>query len=553
MPTLLERIRGLLQRCPRALRTPALGLGSLAALGLLAWCADPLLAGPMRTWAERTMNTHLNGYRVRIGRARPHLWRLGLDLREVVLVQASHPEPPVADLGALEFSLQWWELLRLNVAGDLTLQHPALHIDLTQIQEESASRMSLKERGWQSAVESIFPFRLNQVRVMDGSLLYLDRGAGDKPLQATHLYLVARNVRNIDATQGALPSPVSVAGRLFDSGTVSFRGAADFLRQPYPAVLGNLEMRGVPLDRFKPLARDYQIETRGGTFGAAGTLEFAPDAHKAHFREVLLDNLQLEYLTSEATKKVEAEHAQEAVALARTVRNAPDLLLQVDHLKLSHGTLGLKDQSGRPPYRLFISRMDLAVDNLSNQGGLGRCRFQGQGAFMGHGLARINGGGRMTAVPADFDVHLQVEHAQLPDLNGLFQSHSGLTVAQGEYGLYSEFTVKDGRMEGYIKPILDRVKVYDPRTDRAKPLAKRVEMHLVQGLATLFKNHASHDTATVIQVSGPTQAPRTSEWQVLGRFLENGFLHAILPGFLQPNHPAPKKMAAPPGAAKSLS
>ena len=435
------------------------------------------------------------------------------------------------------------------MAGNLTIRHPALHIDLTQLKSEAASGVSLKDRGWQSAVESIFPFKLNQVRILDGSLLYLDPASEDKPLQATQVNMVARNVRNIDAAHGAFPSPVTLEAVLFDSGTVSFRGSADFLRKPYVAALGTLNLRQIPLDRFKRLARTYQLETQSGTLSASGTLEVTPEARKAHFRQVLLEHLKVEYVTSNATKELETQHAKAAVHLAKAVRNDPGLVLQVDHLDIRQGQIGVMDQSGRPPYRLFIANLDLKLDNLSNQANLGRSTFQGQGAFMGHGVARLSGGGRMTAIPADFDVHLRMEKAQLPDLNGLFKAHAGLTVAQGEYDLYSEFTIHEGRLDGYLKPILTKVRVFDPKTDRAKPFGKRVEMHLVQGLADLFKNRASQDIASVTRVSGSTQSPKASEWQTVKQLLGNGFIRAILPGFLAPHPAGSKKTAAPPGTA----
>ena len=543
------RLRALLQRVPRRLRPVVLGAGALGVLGLAAVGADALLAGPVRTWAEGMMNARLKGYTVHLARARPRIWKLALGLDGLVLIQDRHPDPPVMDLGALDFTLQWWELLHWKVAGDLTVRNPALHIDLAQIREEAASGVSARERGWQSALESIFPFKLNQVRIMDGSLLYLDRASEDKPLQATHVQLVARNVRNIDAARGAFPSPVTLEAVLFATGAVSFQGSADFLRQPYLAAQGTLDLRRIPLDPFKRMARTYQLDAKAGVLSAAGTLEYAPEIRTAHFQKVLLEGLKVDYLTSKATEPLEVAHARQAVQLAKSVRNAHGMLLQVDHLALTQGEVGVVDQSGRPPYRLFISGLDLNLDHLSNQGSLGRSTFQGRGAFMGHGVARLSGGGRMTAMPADFDVHLRVEKARLPDLNGLFMAHAGLTVARGEYDLYSEFTVRQGRVDGYLKPILTQVQVYDRRVDRTKPFGKRVAMHLAQGLADLFKNRSSEDIATVTRVSGPTRAPRTSEWQTLKQLLGNGFFRAILPGFLAPPAAKPKKTAAPPGTA----
>ena len=84
----------------------ALAAALLLAVAALV-CADTLLAGPVRTWAERTVNSNLKGYTVRINRARPRIYKLGLALDGLVLTQNSHPDPPVADFAALEFTLQW--------------------------------------------------------------------------------------------------------------------------------------------------------------------------------------------------------------------------------------------------------------------------------------------------------------------------------------------------------------------------------------------------------------------------------------------------------------
>jgi hypothetical protein len=106
---------------------------------------------------------------VRIARARPRIWKLALALDGVVVAQNRHPDPPVADFAALEFTLQWSQLMQFKVAADLTIQRPALHLNLAQIQEEATNHVSLKDQGWQAAVEAIYPFKLDQVRIQDGS------------------------------------------------------------------------------------------------------------------------------------------------------------------------------------------------------------------------------------------------------------------------------------------------------------------------------------------------------------------------------------------------
>ena len=524
---------------------PAKGLlGGLALLVLVGlFCVDTLLAGPMQRWAERTMNANLKGYTVHIGRVRPHLWRFAFDLDDLALMQDTHPDPPVANFGALQFSLQLRELLRLKVAGNLTIVRPALHIDLTQIETEVSSHVSLKERGWQSAVEAIFPFKLDRVKVQDGSVLYLSGGTASKPIQLTKVFMVAQNVRNIAVSKSTFPSPVTLQGVLFDSGKVWFKGAADFLREPYVAAQGEVRLEQVPLDRLSPLAQDYQLITSGGFLSLAGAVEVTPEVHLAHLTEVNFENLRVDYVTSQATKAVEMKHARQAIELAKRVRNAPKLWLEVDSVKLKNSQIGFENKGTTPPYRVFVSRLSLDLEHLSNQAGHETSLFHAQGAFMGSGATTLQGKVQSSAKPADFEVHLEVQDAKLPELNGLLQAHAGVDVAEGLFSVYSEITVKNGHVDGYVKPLIKNLKIYDRQKDKEKPFGKRVEMHVLQFFASLFRNHSSRAVATVVRISGSTGGPKTNEWEVIRKLIGNGLSHAILPGFQAkpkvPDPPAP--------------
>lgn len=518
----------------------ALGFGLAIAL------LDSLLAGPLRSWAERTMNAKLQGYRVHIGSVRLHLWKLAFELDNVVLTQTRHPDPPVADFGALKFSLVSRELLQFRFVGDLALERPALHINLAQIEEEASRPGSLGDRGWQRAVESIYPIKLNQVSLRDGSLHYLSGGTESKPLQFTKVSMVALNVRNMAAAKDTYPSPVHLQGLLFESGKVWFQGAADFLREPHAAARGALRLENVPLDRLNPLASKVQLRTSGGLLSANGDLEYTPESQMAHFRKVVLEALRVDYITSPATQAAEKRHGKAVAQLAKRVRNAPRVFLKVDSLQLRNSQVGFVNQAGKPPYRLFFTGVGLDLDNLSNQADQGRSTFKAHGAFMGSGTTALSGGFRPTASPADFDVRLKLDGANLVDLNGFLMSYAGFDVAEGVFSDYTELTVKNGRIEGYTKPLVKHLRVYDRQKDRNKPFGKRVKMRVYQVLANLFRNHASQDVATVIRISGSTSDPKTSTWEVLRKLIGNGLGRAILPGFLTRPKPEAAK-AAPKG------
>lgn len=527
----------------RANRGKTIFIALVLLLVIVFRSADALLAGPLRNWAERTMNSQLKGYTVHIARVSPHLWRLAFDLDSLVLVQNTHPDPPVADFGALKFSLIGRELLRFKVAGDLAIERPALHINLAQIKEEAKTYVSLKERGWQSAVESVYPIRLNRVRVQNGSLLYLSSDTAAKPIQLTKIFMIADNIRNIAAAKGAFPSPVILEGVLFDTGKVQFKGEADFLREPYASARGDIHVKHVPLERLDPLAKNLQLETIGGLLSVNGSVEYTPESQTAHLTDVLLENLRLDYVTSNATKALEIKHAREAVKLAKKVSNAPKLLLQVDTLKLTNSQIGFVNKATKPSYRLFLSNADFELKNLSNQTSQGRSEFHAHGAFMDSGSTDVSGSSRLAASPADFNIRIKLDNARLPDLNNFLLAHAGIDVADGLFSVYTEITVKEGKVDGYLKPLIKNLKIYDKKKDKNKPFMKRAEMFLLQFLADVFKNPSTQNIATVVHISGPTSKPEAGEWEVIRKLIGNGFSNAILPGFM--NDPEEHKAGTP--------
>jgi hypothetical protein len=520
-------------------------LSVLALVVLLAFLfADTVVAGPMRTWVERKLNSELDGYTVQLARVRPHLWRLAFDLEDLVLLQDTHPDPPVANFPALRFSVDVGELLRFKLVGDLVIERPAVHVNMVQLAEEAHGAVRLQDRGWQKAVESIFPIKLDRVQVQDGSALYLVGGGAGKPIQLTRISMFARNVRNVAVLKGTYPSPVALQAVVFDTGRLSFNGAANFLREPHAAGQGEIRLEQVPLERLDPIVEGFQVRTTGGLLSVTGTVEYTPEAQTAHLADVLVEDLRLDYVTTTATRAIEEERLRRAIDLASRARNAPGLFLRVDTLKMTNARIGFVDDASKPPYRLFVQGVELQLENLDNHADHGRSRFHAKGVFMKSGATVFSGGFLASAKPVDFDVRLKVDDARLSDLNPLLKSTAGLDVAQGRLSVYTELAVKNGRVEGYIKPIFKGLKISDRKKDAGKPFVKRVEMHLLQFLAFVLTNHTTQEVATVIRVSGSTVDPEADEWEVIRKLIGNGFAQAILPGFRDES-----TAADPPGPA----
>jgi hypothetical protein len=116
-------------------------------------------------------------------------------------------------------------------------------------------------------------------------------------------------------------------------------------------------------------------------------------------------------------------------------------------------------------------------------------------------------------------------------MNDLLRAYGNFDVTAGLFSLYSELSVKRGRVEGYIKPLFRDIKVYDARQDQEKSLFHKLYEGLVGGVAKLLENTPREEVATRTEVSGALENPQTSTWQTVINLVKNAFFKAILPGF----------------------
>ncbi len=116
-------------------------------------------------------------------------------------------------------------------------------------------------------------------------------------------------------------------------------------------------------------------------------------------------------------------------------------------------------------------------------------------------------------------------------MNELLRAYGNFDVVRGEFSFYSELSVKDGVIQGYMKPLFKDMKVYDKRQDKEKSTFRKLYEGLIDTAAKLLENRPRAEVATKVTISGEADNPNTDTWEVLVRLVENAFFKAILPGF----------------------
>ena len=535
-PVTIQPAHGLLRRIAYL---SAWGVGVVIVLMMIA---SFFVDEPLRRYMERELNAELKGYSVQLPALSFHPLGFSVTLKNLTVAQTAHPKPPLALIPMLHASVHWRALLHARPVADFLFRKPQIHIDLPQVRNEVADPVPLKDKGWQQAVETIYPLKINLLRVEDADVLYIDEDDPQRPLHFAQMNLVAENIRNVRSPERVYPSNIHVDGIIFDTGRLHLDGHANFLAEPFAAINVDIGLDKVKLDYFKPIASRANFWITGGTLSSAGHVEYGPHRQNVRLKNVTLQGLKVDYFHEDASAAQERARAAKVEQKVSEVTHETEAVARVDHFQITDGTLGYADHSGG--YWLFLGNSDMRVDNLSNQRKDGPATVALKGQFMGSGETVVDARVDPAAPSSNLTVSAQIEGTDLRALNDLFRSTGNFDVAAGQFSLYSQVTIKGEDISGYIKPIFRDMKVYSRPQDKPKPLLHQVYEGLIGALKVLLENREG-ELGTRVDISGRVSQPETSRLEIVLGLLENAFIKAISHEFELPTHAGENTQEAP--------
>jgi hypothetical protein len=488
------------------------GLGLLLLAAVTAYYTE----GALRGYAVRKMNENLQGYTVQIHRLQ---FQPVLTLRflGVTVIQDAFPGQPVAQVERMRVGVHWRDLFWGNLVADLNIRSPILRIDVAQLTHEMEDEVPLDDKGWQEALEEVYPFEINALRVSNGSLTYIEEGFS--PVEVSNIELRVENIRNVRRADDVYPSPVQLEATVFERGSVAFDGRARLLTEPHPQFRGEVELRDLDLDYLAPVAQRYGISLRQGILESGEAfLEVSPLQFMVDVTHAVIRGLEADYLyTGDEVDFPEAEETGE------------EMRIRVGSLQVLDSELGLVNGTESPDYRVFMTIHELEMENLGNghQEGPGTARMEGAFMGSGHSVLYATVGPENQAGP-DFQISLAIENTSMASLSEVAEAHAGLTVAEGTFNFYSEVQVQEGQIDGYVKPMFRDVEIGDEEEDRS--FFQRVYEGVADAVVGLLESRRG-EVVAVTDISGPVEDPEAGTWQTIRSLLRNAFYEAILPGF----------------------
>lgn len=130
------------------------------------------------------------------------------------------------------------------------------------------------------------------------------------------------------------------------------------------------------------------------------------------------------------------------------------------------------------------------------------------------------------ADPLLLDINLTLEQVSLPQVNPWFRQYLNVDAQGGTFELYLELAAADGQFDGYAKPIMQDIDIFDLDEDRENFLQGAWE-GLVAVAAEVFENQSEEQVAAEIPFSGSTDDLQLGTFAGAVSILRNAFVSAF--------------------------
>jgi hypothetical protein len=245
--------------------------------------------------------------------------------------------------------------------------------------------------------------------------------------------------------------------------------------------------------------------------------------------EVVLNDPAIHILA--ATADISKEPAKEH--WTRTLKAL--MPITINHLQINNGSIAYLDFAAKPDINLNIRRMQLTATNLANVEKVGSplpSTVTLAGTSIGNGNLKAGMKINVLKEIPDFKLNGQLTQVKLTSLNNLIEAKGKIDVEKGTLDMYSELEVKNGRIDGYVKPFIKGVKVLDWKKDVKKKggILQAAKEAVVGLFVKAVENPKTKKIATKVPISGNLKDAKTSGWQTFVGILKNAFIKAFTQG-----------------------
>ncbi len=203
--------------------------------------------------------------------------------------------------------------------------------------------------------------------------------------------------------------------------------------------------------------------------------------------------------------------------------------LRINRFEIIDGKIYYKDFSSSPKVDIYIEDLDLLATNLTNIESKDKTlpsTLNATGTTLGEGKFNVDAKLNILKKIPDLDLNLEFENIQLTALNDFIKAYTKVDVEEGIFSLYSEVVIDDKELSGYVKPVIENLKVVKWNKEEGKFLQKVWES-IVAGVTEIFENQPKEQLATEAPLNGSLDNVELGIMPTLWNILKNAFVEAL--------------------------
>jgi len=204
--------------------------------------------------------------------------------------------------------------------------------------------------------------------------------------------------------------------------------------------------------------------------------------------------------------------------------------ITINLFTVNDGRFAYYDFIKKPSHEWHLDNLHLTATNLANvqkKGDRLPSDVNLTGTAIGGGRLRLYGKTNMLKEMPDFDGGIQISGIDLLSLNPMLEADAKLDIDRGKLDMFSKLSIINGEVNGYLKPFIKNLKVLNVKKDIKKGPIHVAKEAVVGAVAGILTNHKTKKLATIVELHGNINNPKTSPWQTFLGVLRNAFIQAL--------------------------
>jgi len=205
----------------------------------------------------------------------------------------------------------------------------------------------------------------------------------------------------------------------------------------------------------------------------------------------------------------------------------------LNELRVMDGQVSFRNFQADPPVHVYASAIDASLFNLTNTADQKQGRvahFEGNAKLFNQAPMEASAQFDPYTDWEDFQLSLRVTGVELTKLNDFSNAYGSFDFAGGTGDLVIEVEAKDAQLDGYIKPLLRHVEVFNFEQDvqnEDKGFFRGIWEAVVGGGEEVLQNQRKEQFATRVELHGSTKNTDVSPFQAFTAILRNAFVEAF--------------------------